>query len=91
MAEVKQHIGLLEACYKEVNAQWSDVERRNIGHVDWAPKISVDVEGSRYTLYVGTFELDEAKFKPNFEGNVIDLGAFCFIVYIITSSDKKYI
>jgi len=24
---------------------------------------------------VGTFELDEARFKPNFRGNVIDLGA----------------
>ncbi|KAF9790395.1 hypothetical protein BJ322DRAFT_385619 [Thelephora terrestris] len=75
LAEIKQHIGLLEAFDKEVNAQWSDIERRNMGHVDWAPKISVDVEGNRYTLDVGTFELDEAKFKPHFKGNVIDLGA----------------
>jgi len=37
---------------------------------------------------VGTFELVEARFKPNFKGNVIDLGAFCLIFLIITSSDK---
>jgi hypothetical protein len=90
LAEIKQNIGVLEAFYKEVNAQWSDIERRNIGHVDWAPKISVDVQGKRYTLDLGTFELDEAKFKANFKGNVIDLGAFCFIFHIITSSDKRY-
>ena len=90
LAQIKQHIGLLEAFDKEVIAQWSNIEHRNIGHVDWAPTISLDSQGTRYTLDVGTFELDEAKFKPNFKGNVIDLGAFCFIFYIITSSDKKY-
>jgi len=89
LTEVKKDIGVLEAFYNELNAQWSDIGRRNIGHVDWAPKISVDVEGDRYTMDVGTFELDEARFKPNFKGNVIDLGAFCLIFHIITSSDKK--
>jgi hypothetical protein len=90
LAEIKQNIGVLEAFYNDVNAQWSDIERRNIGRLDWTPKISVDVEGKRYTLDLGTFELDEAKFKDKFKGNVIDLGAFCFIFHIITSSDKRY-
>jgi hypothetical protein len=70
---------------KELNAQWSDIGRRksrNIGHVDWAP-------GDRYTMDVGMFELDEARFKPNFKGNVVNLGAFCLIFLIITSSDKN--
>jgi hypothetical protein len=89
LTQVKTDIGVLEAFYKELNAQWSDIGRRNIGHVDWAPKISVDVEGDRYTMDVGTFELDEARFKPNFKGNVVDLGAFCLIFLIITSSDKN--
>ena len=89
LAGVEKDIGVLEAFYNELNAQWSDIGRRNIGHVDWAPKISVDVEGHRYTRDVGTFELDEARFKPNFKGNVIDLGAFCLIFHIITLSDKK--
>lgn len=90
LAEIKQNIGVLEAFYNDVNARWSDIERRNIGRLDWTPKISVDVEGKRYTLDLGTFELDEAKFKDNFKGNVIDLGAFYFIFHIITSSDKRY-
>ena len=90
LAEIKQNIGVLGAFYNDVNARWSDIERRNIGRLDWTPKISVDVEGKRYTLDLGTFELDEAKFKDNFKGNVIDLGAFCFIFHIITSSDKRY-
>lgn len=81
---VKEDIVILEAFYNELNAQWSDIGRRNIGHVDWAPKISVDdVEGNHYTMDVGTFELDKVKFKPNFKGNVIDLGTFCLIFHII--------
>lgn len=38
---------------------------------------------------VGTFELDEARFKSNFKGNVIDLGMFFLIFLVITSSDKN--
>lgn len=88
LTQVKTDIGVLEDFYKKLNAQWSDIGCRNIGHVDWAPKISVDVEGDRYTMDVGTFELVEARFKPNFKGNVIDLGAFCLIFLIIASSDN---
>jgi hypothetical protein len=89
LTQVKKDIGVLEAFYTELNAQWSDIWRRDIGHVHWAPKISVDVEGYRYTRDFGTFELDEARFKTNFKGNVVDLGAFCLIFLIITSSDKN--
>jgi hypothetical protein len=89
LTKFKKDIGVLEAFYKELNAQWSDIGRQNIGHVDWAPKISVDVEGDRYTMDVGAFELDEARFKPNFKGNVIDLGAFCLIFLMITWSNKN--
>jgi hypothetical protein len=76
LTDVKQNIVILEAFYKEVSTQWSDIGRRNIGHVDWAPKISIGVQDEQYTLDLGTFELDEAKFKANFKGNVIDLGVF---------------
>jgi len=78
LAEVKQHIVKLEEFYNLANGQWSDIERRDMGIVDWAPKISVNADGPNYTLDVGTFVLDEAKFKTNFKGNVIDLGAFLF-------------
>jgi len=89
LAKVKGDIGVLEKFYNELNSQWSDIARRNIGHVDWAPEISVDVEGRHYTKDIGTFEVDAVRFKPQFKGNVVDLGAFCLICLIITSSDKN--
>ncbi|KAH7887054.1 hypothetical protein F5I97DRAFT_1936606 [Phlebopus sp. FC_14] len=67
LAEVKEDIGVLEKFYNELNSQWGDIARRNIGHVDWAPEISVDVEGRHYTK-------DIARFRPHFKGNVVDLG-----------------
>jgi hypothetical protein len=77
---VKKDISELEAFYKEIQGQWGDITNQNIGHVHWAPEISVEVEGRRYTKDFGTFELDEAKFRDNFQGNVVDLSAFCLIV-----------
>lgn len=47
LAKVKKDISVLEAFYKDTNSQWGDITRRNIGHVDWAPKISVDVQGCK--------------------------------------------
>ena len=67
----------LENFYKEVHSQWSEITLRNIGFVDWAPKISIDeVNGHKYTKDIATFEVDEVKFKSQFKGNVVDLGAF---------------
>ncbi|KAI0055877.1 hypothetical protein BV25DRAFT_1872997 [Artomyces pyxidatus] len=74
MAKVKQDIGVLETFYKDINSQWGDIACRNIGHVDWAPEISVDVQGRSYTKDIGTFEIDAARFKAQFKGNVVDLG-----------------
>ncbi|EJD00197.1 uncharacterized protein FOMMEDRAFT_136267 [Fomitiporia mediterranea MF3/22] len=64
----------LQAFFKEINTQWHDIARRNIGSVDWAPKIAIDVDENYYTRDVGTFELDPQKFKDNFQGNFVDLG-----------------
>ncbi|KAH9063587.1 hypothetical protein EDB87DRAFT_1777302 [Lactarius vividus] len=69
LAKVKKDIGVLEASYKDTNTQWGDIAHRNIGHVDWAPKISVDVQGRKYTKDIGTFEVDPARFKAQFKGN----------------------
>ncbi|ETW75104.1 hypothetical protein HETIRDRAFT_481777 [Heterobasidion irregulare TC 32-1] len=74
LVKLKKNIDVLEAFYKDINSQWGDLARRNIGHVDWAPKISVDVQGRNYTKDIGTFEVDAAKFKAQFKGNVVDLG-----------------
>ncbi|KZT09279.1 uncharacterized protein LAESUDRAFT_748449 [Laetiporus sulphureus 93-53] len=62
LAKVNKDIGVPEAFYKDTNKQWGDIARRNIGHVDWAPEIFVDVQ-------------DAAKFKAQFKGNVVDLGS----------------
>jgi len=89
LAKVQKDIGLLEAFYKDVNSGWGDIACRNIGHVAWAPPISVNVEGRGYTRDIGTFEVDAVRFKAQFKGNVVDLGAFCLIFLLITLSNKN--
>jgi len=77
LVKLKKEIVQLENFYKEVYGQWSDITLRNIGFVDWAPKISIDeVNGHKYTKDIATFEVDEVKFKSQFKGNVVDLGTF---------------
>jgi len=68
----------LEALYNEVIKDWSNIKlHRNIGHVQYAAAISVDVEGGTlYTSDWAAFLAAEAKVKDEFEGNVVDLGAF---------------
>ena len=89
LAKVKEDIGVLETFYNETNSQWGDLARRNIGHVDWAPAISVDIEGRHYTKDIGTFEVEAVRFSDQFKGNVVDLGPFCLISLIITSSNRN--
>src|SRR5712672_1198547 len=79
LKKVGKDNGKLQAFFKEVNTQWNDIARRTIGFVDWAPSISIDVDDHHYTRDIGTVELDSQKFKDNFQGNVVDLDAFCLI------------
>ncbi|KAF8206174.1 hypothetical protein K438DRAFT_1904946 [Mycena galopus ATCC 62051] len=74
LGKMKEDIHVLEVFYHELSKQWGDVASRNIGHVDWAPPISVNVGGHTYTRDIATFEVDAAKFKQEFQGNVVDLG-----------------
>ena len=76
LTKMKKDIVILETLYNDAKNQWSDIVCRNIGHVDWAPKISVDVQGCSYTKDIGTFQVDAVKFKAQFKGNVVDLGVF---------------
>ena len=77
LAKAEKDIDALEVFYKEVCDQLADIARRNIGHVDWAPEISVDVGGRRCTKDIGTFEVDAERFRAQFKGNVVDLGTSC--------------
>jgi len=74
----------LEALYDEVTKYWPDIGfHRNIGHVQYAPAITVDVEGGTlYTSDWAVFLAAEAKVKGEFKGNVVDLGAFRLIFLI---------
>jgi len=72
----KEAIVDLEKFYRDVKAQWGEIGMRNIGHVHYSPPVSVDTKGKKYTEDWGTFELNEAKFKARFRGNVVDLGMF---------------
>ena len=76
LAKMKEDISILEAFHNDIKNQWGDIARRNIGHVDWAPAISISIEGHRYTKDLGTFEVDAARFRARFKGNVVDLGHF---------------
>ena len=68
----------LEAMYEGVTKYWSDIKlHRDIGYVQHAKAIKVDVEGgTRYTSDWGAFLANEAKVRGQFEGNVVDIGAF---------------
>ena len=79
LKKVNKDNGKLQAFFKEASTQWIDIARRTIGFVDWAPSISIDADDRHYTRDIGTVELDSQKFKDNFQGNVVDLGAFCLI------------
>lgn len=67
----------LEALHGDVTKYWSDIKlHRNIGHVQYAAAISVDVEGGTlYTSDWAAFLAAEAKVRDEFEGNVVDLGS----------------
>ncbi|KAF8322350.1 uncharacterized protein EI90DRAFT_2977716 [Cantharellus anzutake] len=67
----------LEAFHDEVTKFWANIKlHRNIGHVQYAAAISVDVGGGTlYTSDWAAFLAAEAKVSDEFEGNVVDLGS----------------
>jgi hypothetical protein len=68
----------LEDLNDEVTAYWPDLKlHRDIGYVQHAEAIKVDVKGgTRCTSDWGAFLANEAKVSGQFEGNVVDIGAF---------------
>ncbi|CUA71177.1 hypothetical protein RSOLAG22IIIB_09403 [Rhizoctonia solani] len=65
----------LYAFSHEVHTHWTEITRRTIGHVHWAPSISIVGDSNHaYTRDIGTFELEAAKFREHFKGNIVDLG-----------------
>lgn len=69
-------IDALEAFSVTIREKWTSmVDDRIIGHVIWAPPISWNTPPHGYTADVCVIKLDQDKFRPNFIGNVMDLGA----------------
>jgi hypothetical protein len=80
----------LEAFHDRVMREWPNIElHRNIGHVQYAEAIKVDEGGTRYTSDWAAFQAAEAKVKEQFEGNVVDLGAFRLVSLAFTSSNEN--
>ncbi|KAG6872937.1 hypothetical protein C0992_009249, partial [Termitomyces sp. T32_za158] len=72
--EANYAIANLEKLHDEVTKFWSSIKRqRNIGHVVYAPAITVDQGHTEYTSDWGVFLADEAIVKDAFEGNTVDL------------------
>ena len=91
LEDENEAISDLEAFYDEVKNYWSDINlHRNIGHVQYAAAITVDVEGGTlYTSHWAAFVAAEAKVRDEFEGNVVNLGAFRLIFLIFTLSNEN--
>ncbi|KAG8679141.1 hypothetical protein FRC08_017185 [Ceratobasidium sp. 394] len=64
----------LKKLFVMVKKQWTKPKDRIIGHVVWAPPISIAPAPHSYTKDVCVVKLDEKKFMPNFRGNMLDLG-----------------
>ncbi|KAI6147676.1 hypothetical protein BKA82DRAFT_29275 [Pisolithus tinctorius] len=86
LADLKKDIHVLEAFYNEVKSQWGDITCRTIGHVHWAPKISIDIQGRKYTKDICMFEVDAARFWDHFMGNVIDLESVWYVHIVLLHS-----
>jgi hypothetical protein len=75
MKNKKEAIGALKVFFVTMQKDWSEVNNHIIGHVVWAPLITGLNASHSYTQDICVIKLDKKKFKTNFMGNVIDLGA----------------
>ncbi|KAH7883420.1 hypothetical protein F5I97DRAFT_1939188 [Phlebopus sp. FC_14] len=64
----------LKTFFVKMKKRWTKPKDRVIGHVVWAPPVSVSTAPHSYTKDVCVVELDKKKFSQNFRGNVLDLG-----------------
>jgi hypothetical protein len=65
----------LKKFFVKMKKQWTEPKDRVIGHVVWAPPISVSTAPHCHTKDVCVVKLDKKKFSRNFRRNVLDLGA----------------
>ena len=76
LSKTRMAIEELKKFFVKMKKQWTKPKDRVIGHVVWAPSVSVFTAPYSYTKDVCVVRLDEKKFSQNFRRNVLDLGAF---------------
>ncbi|CAE6424768.1 unnamed protein product [Rhizoctonia solani] len=74
LKQKKESIEELKGFCVTVKKEWRDLNDRIIGHVVWAPALSVSALADGYMRDVCVIELDAEKFGNGFKGNVINLG-----------------
>jgi hypothetical protein len=75
LSKTRTAITELKKFFVKMKKQWTKPKDRVIGHVVWAPPVSVSTAPHSYTKDVCVVKLDEKKFSQNFRRNVLDLGA----------------
>ena len=74
LEETTDAINELQGLYKQTKKDFGKPSQGVIGHVVWSPVITVGTAPHGFTKDVCVVKLDKARFLPNFQGNVIDLG-----------------
>ncbi|KAI6007528.1 hypothetical protein F5J12DRAFT_828698 [Pisolithus orientalis] len=98
LPKTRETIEALKNFFVKMKTEWTSPKDRIIGHVVWAPPVSVHASPHSYTLDVCVIELDKKKFLKNCRGNVLDLGPeigpgkFISLMYppVDASSDFDY-
>lgn len=75
LGKTRTAIEELKKFFMKMKKQWTKPKDRVIGHLVWAPPVSVSAAPHDYTKDVCVIKLDKEKFSQNFRGDVLDLGA----------------
>ncbi|KAH9004279.1 hypothetical protein EDB86DRAFT_2887796 [Lactarius hatsudake] len=74
LSKTRTTIKELKKFFLKMKKEWMKPKDRAIGHVVWAPPISVSTAPFGYTKDVCVIKLNQKMFLQNFRGNVLDLG-----------------
>ncbi|OAX31557.1 hypothetical protein K503DRAFT_74641 [Rhizopogon vinicolor AM-OR11-026] len=74
LGKTRTAVGELKKFFVKMKKQWTEPKDRIIGHVVWAPPVSVSTAPHGYTKDICIIKLDEKKFPRSSRGNVLDLG-----------------
>lgn len=74
LEEASDAINELQQLFRQTEEDFGKPSQRVIGHIVWSPAITTNNAPHGFTTDICVIKLDEARFRPNFRGNVIDLG-----------------